>query len=153
VLLTPKASLPSGLVTTLHSIGATRTVVVGSSSAVSNAALAKLPAAKRISGADAPATSVAVATWAIATYPTDFLGERYWVASSSAVSFADSLGIGAAAGHTGGLLLLTPTTLAPSVSAYYSANSADAAMNTVVGGPAVLPTTVLTAIKQLVGAP
>ena len=153
VLLTPNASLASGLTATLRSIGATRTVVIGSSSAVSNATLAKLPAAKRIAGADAPATSVAVATWAIATYPDDFLGERYWVASSSTVSFADSLGIGAAAGHTSGLMLLTPTTLAPSVSAYYRANSADAAVTTVVGGPAALPTNVLTAIKRLVGAP
>jgi len=153
VLLTPTATLPAGLTYTLRTIGATRTVVIGSSSSVSNAAIAKLPAATRIAGADAPSISVAVATWAIATYPGDFRGERYWVASSSAGSFADSLGIGAAAGHTGGLLLLTPTTLAPSVAAYYRANSADAAVNTVVGGPAALPNTLLTAIKRLVGAP
>ena len=153
VLLTPSASLSGGMSTTLRSIGATRTIVVGSTSAVSGTTLAKLPAARRISGADAPATSVAVARWAIANYPSDFLGEHYWVASSSAVSFADSLGIGAAAGHTSGLLLLTPATLAPTVSAHYSAYSADAAVTTVVGGPAVLPTSLLNAIKQLVGAP
>jgi len=153
VLLTPSTKLPSGLKTTLRTIGATRTVVIGPSKAVSSATLASLPAATRITGVAAPSTSVAVATWARATYPDEFLGERYWVASSSAASFADSLGIGAAAGHTSGLLLLTPTTLAPSVTEYYSANSADAAVNTVVGGPAVLPTTLVTTIKRLVGAP
>jgi len=153
VRLTPSTKLPNGLKTTLRTIGATRTVVIGSSKAVSSATLASLPTATRITGVAAPSTSVAVATWARATYPDEFLGERYWVASSSAGSFADSLGIGAAAGHTSGLLLLTPTTLAPSVTAYYSANSADAAVNTVVGGPAALPTTLLTTIKRLVGAP
>ncbi len=153
VLLTPSSSLPSGLLTTMRAIGATRTVVVGSSSAVSSATLAKLPAATRIAGADAPATSVAVAKWAIARYPSDFRGERYWVASSSSAAFSDSLGVGAAAGRTSGLLLLTPKTLAPSVSAYYSANKADAAVTTVVGGPVTLPTSLLTAIKRLVGAP
>jgi len=153
VLLTPSATLPGGLTTTLRTIGATHTVVVGSKASVSSAVLAKLPAAVRLSGTDAPATSVAVARWAIATYPADFRGERYWVASSASGSFADSLGIGAAAGHTSGLLLLTPAKLAPSVSAYYSANKADAAVTTVVGGPAVLPSSLLTAIKRLVGAP
>ncbi len=153
VLLTPTATLPVGLTDTLRAIGATHTVVVGSKAAVSTTTFAKLPAATRLSGIDAASTSVAVARWAIATYPATFRGERYWVANSATASFSDSLGIGAAAGHTSGLLLLTSKTLSPAVSAYYSANSTDAAVTTLVGGPAVLPATILAAIKRLVGAP
>ena len=131
----------------------TSTVLVGTTSAVSSAALAQLPSPKRLGASTSAGTSVVVATWALQRYPADFIGERFYVASSASIAFADSLGVGVAAGRTGGLLLLTPSTLAPEVSAYYSAHKADAVTTRIVGGIGTLPPTVYNAIKALVGAP
>lgn len=158
VLLTRRASVSAGTLSTLRSLGVTGTVVVGTTTAISSAAAAQLPEPTRVSASGSSAMSVAVANWAIKNHPgradnTGFFGERFFVASNASTTYADSLGVGAVAGRHGGLLLLTTPTLAPEVSAYYKAHPADATVTRVVGGPATLPQPVITAIKSIVGAP
>jgi len=153
VLLTGKASVPASTRSTLSAIGVKSTVLIGTASSVSAVAASQLPAATRLQASTAPGTSVQVATWATTNYPTDFIGERYYIASSQSDKFADSLGVGVPAGRSGGLLLLTAPALSPEISAYYTAHRADATTTKIVGGTATIPNSAMTAIKALVGAP
>ena len=152
VLLTRKAGVSAGTRSALRAMGVKSTVVVGTGAAVSATALAQLPGPSRVGATGSSAASVAIANWATSRYPADFNGERFYVASNSSAAYADSLGIGAAAARHGGLLLLTPKTLASPVAAYYRAHASTALTTLVVGGPGTLPTSVIAAIKKLVGA-
>jgi len=72
VLLTESSRLPDATRAALTELRAARTIVVGGPVAVSDAVLADLPSAQRVSGADRYATAVAVASTFDAV-PVDFV--------------------------------------------------------------------------------
>ncbi|HEX3542467.1 MAG TPA: cell wall-binding repeat-containing protein [Acidimicrobiales bacterium] len=103
ILFTAPGAVPSATMTALHSLAISNVLVVGGTGSVSDTVTGQLPGAKRLAGADASATSVAVASEAAARgVPTNVV----FVADPARL--ADSALAGAAAARDGALLVLAP---------------------------------------------
>ena len=151
LLFARSTSVPSSTRATLAAIGATRTLLVARTSTVSDAAKAQLPAPTRISATSSPGVGTALARWATSTYPSQFSGERIFLANAS--HWSTGLGVPAEAAREGALVLTTGAKIAGAVNAYYATYSEVAVRTRIVGGSATIADSVVSAIKKLVGAP
>ncbi|NTU71815.1 MAG: S8 family serine peptidase [Coriobacteriia bacterium] len=145
------AGMPLATRSTIGALGVTSSLIVGGSGTVPDASFAQLPSPTRISSATKYGLPTLLASWATAAYPSDFSGERVYVASS--VMWSNALGLPAASAEKGGVILLTTATLADEVRAYYSANSEVAVTTRVVAGSSRVSNASMTTIKGIVGAP
>ncbi len=129
ILLTAPTVLPASVRAALTALAVTSTKVPGGTAAVSAAVLAQLPAPVRLAGADRYATAVAVAQQA---------GPASAAVLASGLSMVDAL-----PGGTLGLpTVLTAGSTLPASTAGWLA-TANPAMTTVLGGPGVVPPSVL----------
>jgi len=103
VLLSERDSLPAATQQALASLNIPSVLVIGGPDVVSERVVAQLPAPKRLAGADAVATSAAVA---VESKIRGLPGNVVYVAAST--SPADGALLAAAVARLGGLLLLTP---------------------------------------------
>lgn len=141
ILLTNAEELPQA---TADALVATRDVtVVGGPAAVGEGVVAAVAAlagdVSRVFGADRYATSAAAAEDAVrrGLQPT-----AVWIATGG--SFADGLAAGAAAGATGGVVLLAPTATlqeAPAVGSWLQARGASVDVARLLGGTSALSET------------
>lgn len=103
ILFVGPSSVPTETAQALRSLAATSTLVVGGPSEISDAVVGQLPAAKRLGGNDATATSGAVAAESVAKgLPVNVV----YVTNQSATM--DGAVLGAAAARLGGLLVTAP---------------------------------------------
>jgi putative cell wall-binding protein len=103
VLFATKDDVPAATTDAINALNIPKTYVVGSSASVSDAAMAKLPQATRLAGADAAATSMAVAKQAAASnVPVNVV---YVADQAQPIGAAIASTVAA---RKGGLLLLSP---------------------------------------------
>ncbi|MDQ6615621.1 MAG: cell wall-binding repeat-containing protein [Actinomycetota bacterium] len=103
ILFVGPGGVPAATANVIRSLTIPKIFVVGGPASVSDATLGQFPGAKRLGGADAAATSLAVATEAMADgVPTNVV----FVADPGRRS--DAALAGSAAARAGGLLVLTP---------------------------------------------
>jgi hypothetical protein len=104
ILLTSSAALPVSVSAAVRDLKPTTSLVVGTTSAVSDNVKKALPLPERVSGTTRAATTVAVAQWARAKNLK--IGH---IALATDANFPDALTAGPLLAMDGGFLLLTPT--------------------------------------------
>lgn len=151
LLYTRQAGLSKSTRSAISAVHATSTLVVGGGSMVSAAARKQLPASTRITGGSTSQDTAYLAQWATSHYPSDFNGERIYVASN--IQWRNGLGLPAAAAQKGTLVLATSASLAPSVRGYYVANSEIAVTTRIIASSSSIGSAAYNTIKGIVGAP
>ena len=145
ILLTKPTSLPAYTSGALSSLGATSTIVVGGTSAVSDAVKALLPSPVRIQGANRYATSIAIADAAVA----DGMSWAELVVATG-TNFPDALGAGPLTARFDGVTVLTDSIdLRAEAETCMQAHLADIDEVILVGGPAAISTGTETTIGTL----
>jgi putative cell wall-binding protein len=148
LLLVPSTgTLPTSVKNALNTLKPVKIVVVGGTASVSDAMKAQLAAARptaiisRVSGADRYATAAALAASFGSGTPTAYV--------ALGTNFPDAMAGSAAAGFTGGPILLVQTDMVP---ASTSAELADLAPDDlfVLGGTSVITDTVVNAISPFI---
>ena len=137
ILLTTKTVLPPQTADAVVRLGATSTLVVGSTAGVSAAVALRLPNVVRTGGADRYATCGLIADYAASH------GMSYaYLGTTVGNNFPDALAAGPLFASRKGILMLTPpTSVAPPVASRMSTNKATVDNLIVIGG-AVLQSTV-----------
>lgn len=140
ILLTEQGYVPPATKAALSSIGATGTVVLGSPSVVSQAALAQLPRPLRIGGADRYETAGRIVRYGFDRHA--FGGDSLVFAIGN--DFPDAMGAGALAARRGVPLLLVnrahPGVLPATIEALVQADKAACTKpSAIAGGEAALP--------------
>jgi len=154
LLLTSPKSLTTGVAAEITRLGATKVVIIGGTSAVSDAVKTQIASATgatvtRVSGNDRYATSAAVATKVAAELGTGFAGSAFLVRGDQ---FADALAASPLAYGNGVPILLTSaTTLSSATSAAIKALGIDDIA--IIGGTSAVSASVQTAVAALPGTP
>ena len=161
ILLTQSNSLPNVTEVALANLAITKIIVIGGTSAVSEAVATKAGTGRtvvRVSGADRFATAAAVADLAIKSVASGGFGmnkrEVYLAEMGAAGGGADALSAGSLVNEDGGVLLGTSGgTLPAATVTWLGANSAGATGLTVgiIGGTGVIPTSTEAVIKTSAG--
>jgi putative cell wall-binding protein len=134
IVLTEPDSVRWQTLSALAELGATSTVVVGGTGAVSDGVAGALPAPERIWGADRYGTAAALATWSLGH---GMLPDRVMVASGE--NFPDALTSASLGQHLRSPLLLTRTRDVPqSAIDYVSAHHSEITRAFAVGGSDVV---------------
>jgi putative cell wall-binding protein len=141
ILLTLPDRLPAASSAVIQELGVFETIVVGGTSAVSNAVLDSLPSGQRIAGPDRFATSVTVAEHFQLT------GSSVFVATGMAYADAITGAALAAKGESG--LLLTGAVLPQSVRDYLGNSNAGSVV--VLGGENAVSNSVVENLSKLLG--
>lgn len=139
ILLTARDTLPGVTAAALRELGVQRTIVPGGTASVSNAVMAQLPNARRISGATRFETAVELAKWGRGEGVS---ADRAFVARGDI--FIDALAAGAAGSPT---LLTAPTSLPDSTAAFLRSDVQSAV---VLGGTVAVARATELAICQAV---
>ncbi len=149
VLFANRGSVPTVTIEAIARLGATRTVVLGGTGAVTPNAEKVLPGVVRVFGADRYATSVEFARWAVANVG---LTPRAPVVASGR-SFPDGLAAAPLAGTSGSVVLLAREPAPTSTAQWLREGRAVMSQMTVVGGELALPDTVRRALWASVSVP
>jgi stage II sporulation protein D len=143
ILLSSRDTLPDPTAAALERLGVTSTVVVGGPAAIGDGVLARLPAPRRLAGADRFRTAVAIAD--------DFSGPVgvavVVVASGDDAHLVDAL----AGGALGRVTLLTAVSPLTTVTRDWLRARPDAGSVQVLGGPAAVADATFSAIVTAVG--
>jgi len=141
VLLTAVDSLPAATSAVIGDLGLDEAVIVGGTAAVSSrvaSAVGALPAVRTVhreAGLNRYETAAALAKYAVRMW----WAENTYVGVATGMDFPDALGGGAAAGASGGVLLLTnPASLSGESANYLKAAKTDVLAPKVYGGTAVV---------------
>lgn len=154
LLLTAPASLTSGVATEITRLGATKVVVVGGTSAVSEAVKTQIASATgatvtRVAGADRYATSAEVAKRIVAELGTGFSGSAFLVRGDQ---FADALAASPLAYNANVPILLTASTsLSPATEAAIKTLGIDDVA--IIGSTNAVSKSVADAVTALPGTP
>ncbi|MDP2400668.1 MAG: cell wall-binding repeat-containing protein, partial [Actinomycetota bacterium] len=152
VLLVKPGELPNLTIDVIRSVGVTRAVIVGGTTAVSSAVengISALADTERISGKNRFDTSAQFSDWAADEGFASFA----YTGIATGNDFADALSGGAAVGRRGGILLLTPSaTLDPSIEEVLERRAGDSEIGLVelFGGPGAVTETVKDLIMNIV---
>jgi putative cell wall-binding protein len=168
LVLTDSTSLSASALQTLKDLQVKNVIIVGGTSAVSQAVETAITAAGfkvqyRIAGADRTGTAAQIATWALNGLPVTptyqaLAAVSGWLSNSATVwiargdSFADALAAGPVAGSLGESIVLTasPTLVGPGIASYFAGQAGTITAIDVLGGTAaVTPTTLNSAITAL----
>jgi len=145
ILLVTGTTVPAATTSAISSLGITRPIIVGGTTAVSSGVASTLgvPAGDRISGANRYATA--------ATFATRSKTEGWLTFTNVGVASAtiDGLAGGAAIGKLGGPMLLTaPTTLPSETQSFLVANQPEIFFVYVFGGTAAVSNSVVVSIQN-----
>jgi putative cell wall-binding protein len=168
LVLTDSTSLSASALQTLKDLQVKNVIIVGGTSAVSQAVETAITAAGfkvqyRIAGADRTGTAAQIATWALDGLPVTptyqaLAAVSGWLSNSATVwiargdSFADALAAGPVAGSLGESIVLTasPALVGPGIASYFAGQAGTITSIDVLGGTAaVMPTTLNSAITAL----
>lgn len=135
ILLVTRDAIPLPTRQAMTEMGTSSTIVIGGTSAVSDATLAQLPNPRRVSGGDRYSTSAAVADH----FATEVGREKVVLSSGDPGGLVDALPGGAIRALT---LLTNPGTLPPATRDWLARNAAAIGGIDVIGGPnAITPQT------------
>ncbi|KAF0208530.1 MAG: cell wall-binding repeat-containing protein [Actinomycetota bacterium] len=150
IVLSQPTALPDVTATVLDEIGAHEAVVVGGTSAVSNAVQLRVASivgsASRVAGRDRFDTAARVAAYGVDSGITT----AAYVGVATGLNFPDALGGGIASGAEGGVLLLTPTnSLSLYVASFLRSHAADVRWCRVYGSPYVVSNAAVASLNAI----
>jgi len=144
ILLVRKSSIPAATMGVIASLGVNKTVVLGGTSVVDAATMAKLPSPVRLNGADRYGTSARIAAWSL-----DQGLEPYGLVVATGANFPDALAAGVLSATRLYPTVLTKPTITPDVIGQFIVDASHERFDGVVfiGGDSAVSPSVASSIK------